>query len=79
MVTLTADVTEGIREMVSNLVKKGIYKSQSEVVRDAIRQLSFKYGVGTSSLNEIRNITKKAVRKGKKSLAETTQKMREDV
>ena len=45
MVTLTADVTDGIKKMTQDLVKEGLYKSQSEVVRDAIRQLAFHYRV----------------------------------
>ena len=45
MVTMTADVTKGIKDMVQSLIKKDIYKSQSEVVRDAVRQLAYKYGV----------------------------------
>lgn len=45
MVTITADVTEGIRKMTKDLVEEGLYKSQSEVVRDAIRQLALHYKV----------------------------------
>lgn len=45
MVTLTADVTEGIKKITQDLVKEGLYKSQSEVVRDAIRQLALHYKV----------------------------------
>ena len=45
MVTLTADVTEGIKKITQDLVKEGLYKSQSEVVRDAIRQLALHYRV----------------------------------
>ena len=45
MVTMTADVTEGVKKMTEKLVKAGLYKSQSEVVRDAIRQLAFRYDI----------------------------------
>lgn len=79
MVTLTADVTKGIKEMTQTLVKKGIYKSQSEVVRDAIRQLAFKYGVKVASLEEVRKISKKAVKQSKETLSRTSQRMREEV
>jgi len=78
MVTLTADVTEGIRNMAQNLIKKGIYKSQSEVVRDAIRQLAFKYDIDTSR-EEVRKITKKAVEKSGESLSQVVKKMREEI
>lgn len=76
MVTLTADVTKGIKNMTQNLVKKGIYKSQSEVVRDAIRQLAFKYDVKTT-IEGVRKITEKAVKKQKETLSQATKKMRE--
>lgn len=78
MVTLTADVTQGIRKLTQDLVRKGLYKSQSEVVRDAIRQLAFKYGVEATSIEEVRRITKKAVKQSKESLAQATRKIREE-
>lgn len=78
MVTLTADVTQGIRKLTQDLVRKGLYKSQSEVVRDAIRQLAFKYGVKAESLEEVRRITKKAVKQNKETLAQATRKIREE-
>ena len=78
MVTLTADVTQGIRKLTQDLVRKGLYKSQSEVVRDAIRQLAFKYGVEVASLEEVRRITKKAVKQNKETLAQATRKIREE-
>lgn len=78
MVTLTADVTQGIRKLTQDLVRKGLYKSQSEVVRDAIRQLAFKYGVEAASIEEVRRITKKAVKQNKETLAQATRKIREE-
>lgn len=78
MVTLTADVTQGIRKLTQDLVRKGLYKSQSEVVRDAIRQLAFKYGVKAESLEEVRRITKKAAKQNKETLAQATRKIREE-
>jgi len=79
MVTLTADVTNGIKNMTQKLIKSGIYKSQSEVVRDAIRQLAYKYGIKAVSLKEVRLITKKASKKSGESLSKAVQRMREEV
>lgn len=79
MTTLTADVTNNINKMAEILVRKGIYKSKSEVVRDAIRQLAYKYGIAISSLQEVRKITKKAVKKSGKTLSESVIKLREEV
>ena len=80
MVTLTADVTKGVKEMAHKLVEKGIYKSQSEVVRDAIRQLAYKYNVDTAiNLKEVRKITTKATKKSNKNLSKLTRELRDEV
>ena len=79
MVTLTADVTTGIKNMTQKLIKSGIYKSQSEVVRDAIRQLAYKYGIKTVSLKEVKAITKKATKKSEETLSKAVIKMREEI
>ena len=79
MVTLTADVTEGIRKMTQDLVKKGLYKSQSEVVRDAIRQLSYKYKIDTApTIERAREILDRAAKKSGKSLAKTVREIRDE-
>ncbi len=77
MVTLTADVTEEIRKMTQELVEKGMYKSQSEVVRDAIRQLSYKYAVVKTSAKEARAIVKKTTQKTSETLATAVRRIRE--
>ena len=79
MVTLTADVTEGIKRIIQKLMKKGLYKSQSEIVRDAVRHLAFRYDINIMDIGEIRKITKKAVRKSKESLSLASQKMRKEI
>jgi len=67
MITLTADVTKGIKDMTTKLVKTGMYKSQSEVVRDAIRQLAYKYNTASApSIDEVREIFRKPGKKRKK-------------
>jgi putative addiction module CopG family antidote len=78
MVTLTADVTEEIRKMTQELVEKGMYKSQSEVVRDAIRQLSYKYAVVKTSAKEARAIVKKTMQKTSETLATAVRRIREE-
>lgn len=79
MVTLTADVTDGIKKMTQKLIKSGMYKSQSEVVRDAIRQLAFKYRIDTAQTTErAREILDKAAKKSGKSLAKTVREIRDE-
>jgi len=78
MVTLTADVTDGIKEMTQKLIRSGMYKSQSEVVRDAIRQLAFKYNLGRDfSLEKTRNAVAKAGKKAGKRLSDTVREIRD--
>ena len=79
MVTLTADVTEGIKDMTQKLIKSGMYKSQSEVVRDAIRQLAYRYKIDTApSIEEVRKIFNKAGKKTKKTLSQTVRDIRDE-
>ena len=80
MVTLTADVTEGIKDMAQKLIKTGMYKSQSEVVRDAIRQLAYKYKIdAASSIDRARKILDTAAKKSGKSLARTVREIRDEI
>ena len=79
MVTLTADVTDGVKKMTEKLVKTGLYKSQSEVVRDAIRQLAYRYKIDTAgSIERAREILDKAAKKSGKSLSETVKEIRDE-
>ena len=79
MVTLTADVTEGIKNMAQKLIKTGMYKSQSEVVRDAIRELAYKYRIDTApSIERAREILDRAARKSGKSLSQTVREIRDE-
>ena len=79
MVTITADVTDGIREIVQKLVRNGLYKSQSEVIRDAIRQLNHKYALTNISLEDVREITSRAAKKSGKTLSKTLKEIRDNV
>lgn len=79
MVIMTADVTKGIKDMTQKLIKAGMYKSQSEVVRDAIRQLAYKYRIDTAKTIEIaREMLDKAAKKSGKSLAKTVREIRDE-
>ncbi len=79
MVTMTADVTEGVKKMTKELIKTGLYKSQSEVVRDAIRQLAFKYGIKKpASIDEARKITAEAIEKSGKTLSQAVRELRDE-
>lgn len=76
---MSSDVTKEIKHMAAQLVEKGIYKSQSEVVRDAIRQLAYKYGIEAVSLEEVRKITAEATKKSGETISHAVKKMREEV
>ncbi len=79
MVTLTADVTEGIKDMTKKLIKIGMYKSQSEVVRDAIRQLAYRYKIDSAqSIERAREILDRAAKKSGKSLSKTIREIRDE-
>lgn len=79
MVTMTADVTEGVKKMTKELIKTGLYKSQSEVVRDAIRQLAYRYKIDTAqSIEWAREVLDKAAKKSGKSLSETVREIRDE-
>ena len=75
---MSSDVTNGIKKMAEKLVAAGIYKSQSEVVRDAIRQLAYKYGMKPASLEEVKKITLKGSKKSNESLSRAVKKIREE-
>ena len=57
----------------------GMYKSQSEVVRDAIRELAYKYKIDAApSIEEVRNILGRAAKKSGKSLSQTVREIRDE-
>ncbi len=78
MVTLTADVTDGIKEMTERLVDEGLYKSQSEVVRDAIRQLALKYGAVSVDREQLRKKIASAGKKARTTLSATVRELRDE-
>ncbi len=76
MVIMSADVTKEIKKLTEDMVKSGMYKSQSEVVRDAIRQLALKYGSKAGDIKEVRKIIDKASDKSRKTLSQTIREIR---
>ena len=78
MVIMSSEVTKEIKHMTENMVKQGMYKSQSEVVRDAIRQLAFKYELREANLMKVRATLGKASKKSGKTLSQTVREIRDD-
>jgi len=78
MSTLTAEVTKEIKELTQELLKSGLYKSRSEVVRDAIRQLALKYSVKGGNKNKVRKIIAKASKKSGRTLSQTIREIRDE-
>lgn len=78
MVIMSADVTKEIKKLAEEMVKSGMYKSQSEVVRDGIRHLALKYGAKAGSKEEIRKITSRVTKKYGKTLSETLREIRDE-
>ena len=78
MTTLTAEVTKEIKQLTKELLKSGMYKSQSEVVRDAIRQLALKYGVKGGNKSKVRKIMTRANKKSGKSLSHIVREIRDE-
>ena len=78
MVIMSADVTKEIKRMTEGMVKSGMYKSQSEVVRDAIRQLALKYGTKSSDMSKVRKIESAASKNSVKTLSKTVIGLRDE-
>jgi Arc/MetJ-type ribon-helix-helix transcriptional regulator len=71
-------IRSDVRDLAKSIVEKGIYKYQSEIVRDAVRQLAFRYSLKAGSLDEVREIVNKANKKLDESLSQAVMKMREE-
>ncbi|MBI3412684.1 MAG: hypothetical protein HY051_01215 [Candidatus Aenigmarchaeota archaeon] len=78
MATLTAEVTKEIKQLTKEILKSGLYKSQSEVVRDAIRQLALKYEVKSGDIKNVRKIVAKTSKKSGRTLSETVKELRRE-
>ncbi len=71
-------IRHDVRDLAKSIVERGIYKYQSEIVRDAFRQLAFRYSLKAGSLDEVREIVNKASKKLDESLSQAVMKMREE-
>jgi len=78
MVIMSADVTKEVKMMAEKLVEKGLYKSQSEVVRDAIRQLALKYGLKETNVEKMRKKVAAASKRSGKTLSQTVREIRDE-
>jgi pyruvate/2-oxoacid:ferredoxin oxidoreductase alpha subunit len=58
---------------------KGIHRAHYESIRTTIRNLIYKYGNRESSLDEVREIIKKAVKKSNETLSDSVRKLREEI
>jgi hypothetical protein len=72
------DVGEKVRDFNEMLVKGKIHTKQSEIVSDALRQLFIKYRKEVS-IEDVREITRKASEKVGKSLSEEVAALREEI
>lgn len=60
--TMTVDVGDELREFIDSLVKAGDYRTQSEVMRDALRLLREKHA--ESRIQELRDLLAKGIGSG---------------
>jgi len=71
-------VSGSIMEIAKSRIERGVYKNQSGIVRDSVRQLAYRYGTNAGSLEEVREITKKATEKSGERLSQAVTKIREE-
>lgn len=45
MTTASFEITPEVKRLMEELLKTGLFKSKSEIVREAIREMSIKYGM----------------------------------
>ena len=72
------DMGEKVRDFNEMLVKGKIHTKQSEIVSDALRQLFIKYRKEVS-IEDVREITRKASEQVGKSLSEEVATLREEI
>jgi len=76
MPVVSSDIPEQMNEELRLLVAAGLYKSKSEALRDAIRDLSDKYHDRIMEVREIRARIDKAM--GESKLSDIVEEMREE-
>jgi len=77
MVDLKRD--EGAKKMTQDAMQMELNKSQSEVVKDAIRQLAFKYKVKDANIDRTRKVMARASKQSGQSLSQAVMEMRDEV
>lgn len=76
MPVVSTDIPKQMNEDLKLLVAAGLYKSKSEALRDAIRNLSNKY---QSRIDNVRDLRKRMERsKGKNNLSSVLEEMRDE-
>ena len=76
MPIVSTDVPKQMNEDLKLLVAAGLYKSKSEALRDAIRNLAYKYHDKISDVKELRKQMDKKM--GNKNLSKELDKMRNE-
>ena len=73
-----SSVSGSILKVAKSQEERDIYKSQSEAVRDSVRQLAYQYELNAGSLKEVREITGRTSEKAGESLSHAVTKIREE-
>jgi len=74
MPMISVDISNKMKQMTDELVKSGYYTSQSEAIRDALRELYFSIQEKNKkmmTLEEVRDLTGKIAKKTGKTLSKT--------
>ena len=76
MAIVSTDIPKQMNEDLRLLVAAGLYKSKSEAIRDAIRNLAYKYHDRIKDVKELRKQIDEIM--GDKKLSKELEKMREE-
>jgi len=76
MAIVSTDIPKQMNEDLKLLVAAGLYKSKSEAIRDAIRNLAYKYNDKITDVKELRKMMGKSKRK--KDLSKILDEMRDE-
>lgn len=75
---MAAVIRGDVKILAKSVVECGIYKYQPETVKDAVRQIAFRYAIKAGTLKEMREITWKASKKSEERLSQAVRNMREE-
>lgn len=76
MTVVSTDIPEQMNEELRLLVATGLYKSKSEALRDAIRDLAYKYHDRIMEVKEVRRRIDSAM--GNKKMSDVINEIREE-